>query len=80
LGNPRGRYDEHSSKSSLGCENKVYQTSRRKPNFRRLSPTGAINLGFTTEASFINLQKLWYLLALRSHCPHHRHLEWLELM
>jgi hypothetical protein len=31
-------------------------------------------------ASFINLQKLWYLLALGSYCPHHRHLEWLELM
>jgi hypothetical protein len=31
-------------------------------------------------ASFINLQKLWYLLALSSHCPHHRHLEWLKLM
>jgi hypothetical protein len=31
-------------------------------------------------ASFINLQKLWYLLALSSHCPHHRHLEWLRLM
>jgi hypothetical protein len=25
-------------------------------------------------ASFINLQKLWYLPALSSHCPHHRHL------
>jgi hypothetical protein len=35
LGTPRGRYDEHSSKSSLSCETKVYQTSRRKPNFRR---------------------------------------------
>jgi hypothetical protein len=31
-------------------------------------------------ASFINLQKLWYLLALSSHWPHHRHLEWLRLM
>jgi hypothetical protein len=30
-------------------------------------------------ASFINLEKLWYLLALSSHCPHHRHLEWLKL-
>jgi hypothetical protein len=35
LGTPRGRYDEHSSKSSLSCETKVYRTSRRKPNFRR---------------------------------------------
>jgi hypothetical protein len=35
LGTPRGRYDEHSSKSSLNCETKVYRTSRRKPNFRR---------------------------------------------
>jgi hypothetical protein len=35
LGTPRGRYDEHNSKSSLSCETKVYQTSRRKPNFRR---------------------------------------------
>jgi hypothetical protein len=35
LGTPRGRYDEHSSKSSLSCETKVYTTSRRKPNFRR---------------------------------------------
>jgi hypothetical protein len=35
LGTPRGRYDEHSSKSSLSCETKVYQTSRRKSNFRR---------------------------------------------
>jgi hypothetical protein len=31
-------------------------------------------------ASFINLQKLWYLPALSSHCPHHKHLEWLKLM
>jgi hypothetical protein len=31
-------------------------------------------------ASFINLQKLWYLLALSSHYPHHKHLEWLKLM
>jgi hypothetical protein len=31
-------------------------------------------------ASFINLQKLWYLLALSNHFPHHRHLEWLKLM
>jgi hypothetical protein len=35
LGTPKGRYGEHSSKSSLSCETKVYQTSRRKPNFRR---------------------------------------------
>jgi hypothetical protein len=35
LGTPRGRYDEHSSKSSHSCETKVYRTSRRKPNFRR---------------------------------------------
>jgi hypothetical protein len=35
LGTPRGRYDEHNSKSSLSFETKVYQTSRRKPNFRR---------------------------------------------
>jgi hypothetical protein len=35
LGTPRGRYDEHSSKSSLSCETKVYWTSRTKPNFRR---------------------------------------------
>jgi hypothetical protein len=35
LGTTRGRYDEHSSKSSLSCETKVYQTSRRKPNLRR---------------------------------------------
>jgi hypothetical protein len=31
-------------------------------------------------ASFINLQKLWYLSTLTSHCPHHRHIEWLKLM
>jgi hypothetical protein len=35
LGTLRGRYDEHSSKSSLSYETKVYRTSRRKPNFRR---------------------------------------------
>jgi hypothetical protein len=35
LGIPRGTYDEHSSKSSLSCETKVYRTSRRKLNFRR---------------------------------------------
>jgi hypothetical protein len=35
LGTPRGRYDEHNSNSSLRCETKVYQTNRRKPNFRR---------------------------------------------
>jgi hypothetical protein len=35
LGTPRGRYDEHISKSSLSYETKVYRTSRRKPNFRR---------------------------------------------
>jgi hypothetical protein len=29
-------------------------------------------------ASFINLQKLWSLLALSSLCPHHMHLEWLK--
>jgi hypothetical protein len=33
--NPKRRYDEHNSKSSLSCETKVYRTSRRKPNFRR---------------------------------------------
>jgi hypothetical protein len=31
-------------------------------------------------ASFINLQKLWYLPALSSHCPYHKNLEWLKLM
>jgi hypothetical protein len=31
-------------------------------------------------ASFINLQKLLYLLALSSHCPHYKHLEWLKLI
>jgi hypothetical protein len=35
LGASRGRYDKHSSKSSSSCETKIYQTSRRKPNFRR---------------------------------------------
>jgi hypothetical protein len=30
VGNPKRRYDEHSSKSSLSCETKVYRTSRRK--------------------------------------------------
>jgi hypothetical protein len=35
LGTLRGRYDEHSNKSSLSCETKVYRTNRRKPNFRR---------------------------------------------
>jgi hypothetical protein len=35
LGTPRGRYDEHNSKSFLSYETKVYRTSRRKPNFRR---------------------------------------------
>jgi hypothetical protein len=30
--------------------------------------------------SFINLQKLWYLLALSSHYPHHKHLQWLKLI
>jgi hypothetical protein len=35
LGTPRGRYDEHNSKSSLSYETKVYRTSRRKPKFRR---------------------------------------------
>jgi hypothetical protein len=35
LGTPRGRYDKHSSESSLSCKTKVYRTSRRKPNFRR---------------------------------------------
>jgi hypothetical protein len=36
-------YDEHSNKFSLSCETKVYRTSRRKPNFRRL-----MHAGFTT--------------------------------
>jgi hypothetical protein len=35
LGTPRWRYDEHSNKSSLSYETKVYRTSRRKPYFRR---------------------------------------------
>jgi hypothetical protein len=30
LETPREGYDEHSSKSSLSCETKVYRTSRRK--------------------------------------------------
>jgi hypothetical protein len=30
LETPREGYDEHSSKSSLSCKTKVYQTSRRK--------------------------------------------------
>jgi hypothetical protein len=30
LETPREGYDEHSSKSSLSCETKVYQISRRK--------------------------------------------------
>jgi hypothetical protein len=34
-GTPRGRYDEHSSRSFLSYETKVNWTSRRKPNFRR---------------------------------------------
>jgi hypothetical protein len=34
----------------------------------------------SSDCMFINLQKLWYLLALSSHFPHHRHLEWLKLM
>jgi hypothetical protein len=34
----------------------------------------------SSDCKFINLQKLWYLLALSFHCPHHKHLEWLDLM
>jgi hypothetical protein len=30
LETPREGYDEHSSKSSLSCETKVYRTSKRK--------------------------------------------------
>jgi hypothetical protein len=30
LETPREGYDEHSNKSSLSCETKVYRTSRRK--------------------------------------------------
>jgi hypothetical protein len=30
LETPREGYDEHNNKSSLGCETKVYRTSRRK--------------------------------------------------
>jgi hypothetical protein len=30
LETPREGYDEHSSKSSLSCETKIYRTSRRK--------------------------------------------------
>jgi hypothetical protein len=33
-----------------------------------------------SDCKFYNLQKLWYLPALSSHCPHHKHLEWLKLM
>jgi hypothetical protein len=37
VGKPQEQgYDEHISKFSLSCETKVYRTSRRKPNFRRL--------------------------------------------
>jgi hypothetical protein len=35
LGTPRGRYDEHSSKSFPQYEIEVYRSSRKKPNFRR---------------------------------------------
>jgi hypothetical protein len=36
LGTPRGRYDEHSSKFPSVVKPRFNQTSRRKPNFRRL--------------------------------------------
>jgi hypothetical protein len=37
VGTPQEQgYDEHNNKFSLSCETKVYRTSRRKPNFRRL--------------------------------------------
>jgi hypothetical protein len=34
----------------------------------------------SSDCKFYNLQKLWYLLALSSHFPNHKHLEWLKLM
>jgi hypothetical protein len=34
----------------------------------------------SSDYKFYNLQNLWYLPALSSHCSHHKHLEWLKLM
>jgi hypothetical protein len=42
LGTPRGRYDEHNSKSSLSMKLRFYRTSRRK---NQLSKVDARRLG-----------------------------------
>jgi hypothetical protein len=34
----------------------------------------------SSDCKFYKPSKLWYLLALRSHCHNHKHLEWLKLM
>jgi hypothetical protein len=44
LGTPKGRYDEHSSKSFLSCETKVIESVGEKPHFRRLMPTSFATL------------------------------------
>jgi hypothetical protein len=44
LGTPRGRYEEHNSKFSSVVKPKFNQTSRRKPNFRRLMVTSFATL------------------------------------
>jgi hypothetical protein len=36
LGTPRGRYDEHSSKSSLSMKPRIIEPVGEKTNFRRL--------------------------------------------
>jgi hypothetical protein len=44
LGTPRGRYDEHSSKSSLSCETNVYRTSRRKAKLQKVMLASFVTL------------------------------------
>jgi hypothetical protein len=38
LGTPRGRYDEHSSKSLPQQETEVYRTSRKKAKLQKMMP------------------------------------------
>jgi hypothetical protein len=68
LGTPRGRYDNHNSKSSLSCETKVYRISRRKPNFRRWCLMLLVDVGAWWSLCVVNDQpvgnpkrKVWWV-------------------
>jgi hypothetical protein len=63
LGTPRGRYDEHNSKFPSVVKPRFNQTSRRKPNFRRLM------LASFETLQTMALEKYWCIVDVGASSP-----------